>query len=63
MADVEFRDGTRGVADYIASMLRGIETHRYTFKEAMGIANRRMESDYLEKQRSQIIKEHFRNLR
>lgn len=63
MAELEFRDGKRNVADYLATIMRKIETHRYTFNEAIHMANRQLERDHFDAQRSQIIKEHFRNLR
>jgi hypothetical protein len=62
VAEIEFRDGKREVAPYLAAMMFGIDTYRFTFQEAIHMANRKAEHDYLEGERSKILREHFRNL-
>jgi hypothetical protein len=62
-SEIEFRDGKRLVPGYIASLLTGIETHRLTYDEAIGEANRRSESDFLNAQQDRVLAAHFRELR
>lgn len=45
--EVRFRDGPVAVPDYIAKMLEGIDTVRYTKEEAISMANRRSEASYV----------------
>lgn len=61
MPKVEFRDGYRDVPEHVGALLKGIETSRYTYDEAMGAANRRMESDFIERGVTRIRSEHFRD--
>lgn len=61
--EVEFRDGTRVVAAYLANMLAGIDTYRYTFDQAVDIANRRLEADFLNAQQDRALAAHFRERR
>ena len=37
--EIEFRDGKRVVPAYIANLLSGIETYRFTYEEAISMAN------------------------
>jgi hypothetical protein len=61
--EVEFRDGTRMVPNYLASILVGIETHRMAYEEAIQTANRRLEADNINAQQDKILAAHFRELR
>jgi hypothetical protein len=45
--EVEFRDGPRLVPEYLAAILSRVETHRYTFDEAIALANRALEADVI----------------
>jgi hypothetical protein len=58
--ELEFRDGARVVPVYLADMMSGIETFRYTFEEARSLANNRLSGDYLNKVQRQIIGDSFR---
>ena len=45
--ELRFNTGPRLVPTYIAAMLSGVETPRYTYEEALQVANRRAESNYI----------------
>jgi hypothetical protein len=45
--EVRFTTGPRTVPAHVAAMLSGIETVRYTYEEALALANRRSESNYI----------------
>lgn len=58
--DIEFRDGFRHVPDHIAdTVLSGIETRKYTYKEAIAAGNRKMEADQIYRGQQNIIRAHF----
>jgi hypothetical protein len=61
--EMEFRDGKRLVPDYIASLMQGIETHRFTYEEALARANRKTEADIINAQQERILAAHFREPR
>ena len=58
--ELEFRDGARVVPVYLADLMGGIETFRYTFEEARSLANNRLASDHLNRVQRQIIGNSFR---
>ena len=58
--EVEFRDGTRLVPDYLANLMANIDTHTMTFQEALDAANRKMQTDYLNEVGADVIAAHFR---
>lgn len=62
-SEIEFRDGKRLVPDYIGVLLTGIETHRFTYEEAIDRANQKAESDFINAQQERILAAHFRELR
>lgn len=61
--ELEFRDGRRLVPAYLGAIMGGLETHRMTYEEAVQVANKRMEADYLNAKRDEILAAHFRELR
>ncbi len=48
--EVRFNDGPQMIPAYLAALLTGIETVRYTREEAIQLANRRSESQYINRQ-------------
>lgn len=61
--EIEFRDGKRVVPAYIANLLSGIETYRFTYEEAISMANKKVEADFINAQQDKILAAHFRELR
>jgi len=61
--EVEFRDGKRMVPPYIGSLLSGIETYRLTYDEAIAVANKKIESDFINAQQDKILAAHFKEPR
>jgi len=61
--EIEFRDGKRVVPAYIANLLSGIETYRFTYEEAIQMANKKVEADFINAQQDKILAAHFRELR
>lgn len=59
--ELEFRDGTRFVPEYLAHMLSGIDTHRYTYEQAVQMANQRNVGDVLFKKQQSMIDRHFKD--
>lgn len=60
--EMEFRDGKRLVPEYLAVLMRGIETHRLTYEQAIDTANRKALSDNLNAQQDRVLAAHFREL-
>ena len=63
MGEVDFRDGSRGVPEHVEELLRGVDTYKLTFSEAMQVVNRRMENEYIQKQANKMLDNHFRFLK
>jgi hypothetical protein len=61
--EIEFRDGKRMVADYLAVMMQGIKTHTMTYDEAIAAANQKAEADLLNAKQDAVLAAHFRELR
>lgn len=61
--EMEFRDGKRQVADYLVRMMSGLETHRMTYEEAIKLANRNTEADWLNTAQGDMVEAHFREWR
>jgi hypothetical protein len=61
--ELEFRDGKRTVPPYIASLLKGIETYRLTYDEAIASANKKLESDFINAQQDRVLAAHFKEPR
>lgn len=62
MATLEFRDGSREVPDYLEPILRGLETFRMTYEEALREANRKMLADHINAQHDRIVSAHLREV-
>lgn len=60
--EVEFRDGTRLVPEYLALIMNQIETHTMTYEEAITAANRQMEANHLNEAGADFVAAHFRKL-
>ena len=58
---LEFRDGPRNVPEYLAPILKRQETYRLTYDEAMKLANRALEADFLNGHADRIIAGAFRD--
>lgn len=56
---VEFRDGARNVPDYLGDLMRGLETIKLTYAQAVIEANKSLVRRELEKEQSRVITEHF----
>lgn len=61
--ELEFRDGTRYVAKYLALAMDHIETYRYSYRDAVDEANKRMSNDVVERAFDRVIDQHFRGNR
>ena len=61
--EIEFRDGKRTVPAYIALILKGIETYRLTYDEAITAANKKIEADFINAQQDTILAAHFKEPR
>jgi hypothetical protein len=61
--ELEFRDGPRQVPEYLAALMKGIETYRLTYDQAVDQANKRMQSEYLNRQQDAVLKSHFKGPR
>lgn len=57
--EMEFRDGVRYVPDHIEIILSGIDTRRYTYKEAVAAGNRKMLSDEIYRGQQNVLRSHF----
>ena len=62
MANLMFRDGPRDVADHIEALLKDneVDTMRYTYREAIEVANRRMEHEPLRRAIEGQRRDHLR---
>lgn len=58
---VEFRDGPREVPEHLGHMMRGLETQRLTYEEALEQANNGLLNRHLRAVESDIIRDHSRN--
>jgi hypothetical protein len=58
MKELEFRDGTRLVPLHLASLMTGMETYRFTYREAIDLANQNHLKQWLNGQQQQILRRH-----
>jgi len=61
--EVEFRDGKRLIPGYLAVIMAGIETHRFTYDQAIDVANTKMAADWTNAQHDRVVAAHFRERR
>ena len=62
-SELEFRDGSRMVPDYLVFMMQGIKTHTMTYDQAVVVANKKVESDLLNAKQDDVLAAHLRELR
>ena len=60
---IEFRDGDRPVPHHVASILSGVETWKYTYDDAIKIANGGMLRSALTGIQRKTVDGHFRKNR
>lgn len=63
LTELPFRDGKRWVLDHIADRMRGIETFRLTYEEALAESNKKSSRDYINAQGRDYISKHFKGFR
>jgi hypothetical protein len=63
MAELEFRDGKRGVPEHVERLMQGIPTYKLTYAEALEFMNRRLQYDYVENIHSKIVSAALRETR
>jgi hypothetical protein len=63
MVEMEFRDGKRFVPAYLATLMGGIETYRFSYEEAIQAGNKQAEEIFLNAQQDKILAAHFREQR
>lgn len=61
--EMEFRDGRRVVPVHLAAALDTIETYRYTYREAVKMANDEMVREVVVGKVNKVIEGHFRRFR
>lgn len=59
MADVDFRDGTREVPDYLVRLMADLDTHTLTYQQAVEAASSSLVRRRLNDAQSAIIAAHF----
>ena len=63
MPEIEFRDGFRVVPHHVAAILAGFETWKFTYEEAIKLANSGMLRNALGQIQRKTIDGHFRENR
>lgn len=63
MPEVEFRDGFHVVPHHVAEILSSIETHKFTYEEAIHLANQGMLRNALGRIQRDTVNDHFRKNR
>ena len=61
MAQLEFRDGTKVVPDHVRELMADLDTHKFTYEEALRLAAQKHVRDRLNAAQSDIIQRHFRD--
>jgi hypothetical protein len=57
--ELTFRDGVREVAPYLAVLMGGLDTVRYTYEDAVAEVNRRMTADHVNGAVERALQDHF----
>jgi len=60
MQELKFRDGHRTVPDHVEALLSGIETWKYTYREALRVANNNLLGDRVARVERELIRNHFK---
>ena len=63
LPEIEFRDGTRVVPHHVAAILAQIETWKFTYEEAIKLANSGMLRSALGQIQQRTVNDHFRDHR
>jgi hypothetical protein len=58
--EIQFCDGPRVVPEYLADLLVGLDTIRYTYDEAVGRVNNRLSADHANRAVDSIVQNHFK---
>jgi hypothetical protein len=58
--ELPFRDGRRTVVPYLADLMSGLDTARYTYEAAVDEVNNRMARDHANASLDRVITNHFR---
>lgn len=60
--ELTFRDGMRAVPDHVADLLSSVETWKYTYQDAMRVANNELLQRRLMKVQQDMLRDHFKAL-
>lgn len=58
--EIQFRDGARTVPEYLADLMAGLDTIRYTYDEAVARVNNRLSADHANRAVDRILQNHFK---
>ena len=58
--EMTFRDGKRTVPPHLMDLMSDIDTVRYTYSDAIGMANQRIARDHVSRLFDGIVTAHFR---
>jgi hypothetical protein len=58
--ELSFRDGKRRVPSYLANLMSDLDTVLYTFDDAIEVANRRLERDFVGNFQQNVVSEHLK---
>ena len=58
--EILFRDGPKVVPEYLADLMVGLDTVRFTYSEAVDRVNNRLASDHANRAVDKIVSGHFR---
>lgn len=59
---LEFRDGSREVPDHLAIHMRGMETFRITYGEAITAVNDKLQRDFINSAAERFVDDHFKRM-
>jgi hypothetical protein len=57
--ELPFLDGRRVVPEYLATLMAGIDTARYTYEQAVKMTNTGLADSQFSEARSKMVKRHF----
>lgn len=59
--EVQFRDGTKVIPEYLAGLMSGLDTIRYTYDEAVAAVNNQLGRDQANQAMDRVIQSHFKD--
>ena len=59
--EIEFRDGKRSVPEYLADLMAGLDTIRFTYDEAVARVNNSLAADHANRAVDRIVQSHFKD--